>query len=702
MATLRTRLLLSILLVNLSDCFVTAGHPKPPSIPECFIPCDEKNCWVYINCTWDASPDPQGATTYSLHWEKTDSKQKHVTNGTKLSGVIHREDFTNHGHLSVWVEAKNQHGSAKSQEAVFNTADIIKPPPPKVNLSSQEPLEIHWIFMCDHLHLSMGHCEVRHRTEADHIWNQHESGFYVSYSLDFLHPTTVYDIQVRCACSTGLKSDWSEILRICAKTAHLDIWRDCGTSLTSFDCALTWKKLPISQGCGLILGYEITLLYSNRTTKVMNVSEPSSQLVCGEVLCYIPCSLKDVLSVSLSAYNAHGATVPSYLATQIPGKAKNVQVIGIKMNKENLTVSWDLPSHLSINNYVVQYKQANCPPGQGFVWVKVNKSQTTIFFKGPFKEHTPYQVSLFTVSQSSEVTHISSVIGYSVEGTAPRVELFKVVSIAATQVTLFWKHIPLSQQKGEIQYYQIGLDRQNVYNVNASLHHDNTTFQLKRLSPGQEYDVWIKAVTKAGPGPNVTILFKTKQHDNDVHLILILPVVVVLFLVIVFIVFVLFSCCRKEKKVFMFFEKVPDPRNSQIVRQMKHQINDPLAWLCIAVYEPHPKISVLEVIEFQPRDFKSSLKTTSDTDRLTRSLMGDGHLQMDCQDDQRENVATEKCDGTEQRHGREEYSKMVDSDEERDKEEEEDRDNCSSSEVEEFASGYEKHFMPTAVEVINI
>lgn len=55
------------------------------------------------------------------------------------------------------------------------------------------------------------------------------------------------------------------------------------------------------------------------------------------------------------------------------------------MNEENLTVSWDLHSQLSDNlkEYVVQYKQAGCPPGQGFDWIKVTTNQT-VFFKGMF------------------------------------------------------------------------------------------------------------------------------------------------------------------------------------------------------------------------------------------------------------------------------------------------------------------------------
>lgn len=122
-----------------------------------------------------------------------------------------------------------------------------------------------------------------------------------------------------------------------------------------------------------------------------------------------------------------------------------------------------------------------------------------------------------------------------------------------------------------------------------------------------------------------------------------------------------------------------------------------MAWICIPVYEPHPKISLLEVVEIQPWAFKSSLEETTDTDRLTRPVVGDGCLQMDCQDDQREEAVTEECHRTDHRYRREEYSKMVDSDEERDRE-----DCWSSTEEEQLTSGYEKHFMPTAFEILEV
>lgn len=96
-------------------------------------------------------------------------------------------------------------------------------------------------------------------------------------------------------------------------------------------------------------------------------------------------------------------------------------------------------------------------------------------------------------------------------------------------------------------------------------------------------------------------------------------------------------------------------------------------------------ISLLEVVLIHP-----SFEKKSDADGLTTPVVGDGSSQMDCQDDQKENAITEDCHRIDQKCGRQAYSKMVDSDEEK---------SWSSSEEEQFTSGYEKHFMPTAAEI---
>ncbi|XP_029996055.1 interleukin 12 receptor, beta 2a, like isoform X2 [Sphaeramia orbicularis] len=694
MATFRTGWLLSILLANLANCSPHAGRPVPPSHVSCHIPCNENSCDVDIHCFWD-QPDLQPNTTYSLHWESAGREKS----GNSSNGLIQREHFSSHSKLRVWVQAKNQYGSEKSPEVVFNnTADIIKPHPPKDILSYQEPLEIEWKSTCEQLQLSVGNCEVRHQAETDQAWIQDEGGISANYALENSQPCTVYAFQVRCACNIGLMSDWSETHRIKraerAPIGKVDVWRDCGISPTSSDCILTWKRLPISHACGDILGYEVRLFYNSSTEKLLNepAAEPMVHLVCDEMQCHLNYSLKGVSSVNVSAYNALGATFPTHLDLPMSGEENNDQAIELEMKEKSLTVSWDVTSQLSDNlkEYVVQYKQAGSPLGEGFDWVRVEKSQRTGVFKGQFKKYTPYQVSLFTELHSGKGRYLSSNIAHFVQGSPSRVRSFKVLSSSSTHVTLFWEPVLMSKQNGVTPYYQIGVNQQNVYTVSAYPQHKNRTYELPNLTQGQEYEAWIRAVNGAGPGPNTTTHFNTER--NEAYLIIVLWAIVVIVIIIPLAVLVFFRCPLVPS---FLHEKVPDPRNSHIFCQMTHQSNDFLPWICIPVHEPHPKISLLEVVEIPPWASRSPQETTSQTDGLTRPLVGNGNNETD-------NALPEESETIHHKYGREEYSKMVDSDEERDKENEEEGADSWSCTEEDLLSGYEKHFMPTVLEILEV
>ncbi|XP_029365342.1 interleukin 12 receptor, beta 2a, like isoform X2 [Echeneis naucrates] len=698
MATLRTNWLLSILLLNLPSCFVSAGTLASSSRLDCYFPCTEESCDTNIHCDWDPRLDTRNPTNYSLHWSPSIIKGSE-TSKTNSSGIIDREHFANHGKLCIWVEATSQQDSVKSHEGCFNLTHIMKPPPPKIKLMRQMAIEIEWDSFCNELQDSVGSCDYRYRIEGDQVWIQEEGIFVHSHEIGSPLPCRIYELQVRCACKMGLKSDWSTIHRI--RSAEMkpfgkpDIWWDYGISPARSNYTLTLKNLAKSQTCS-VQGYEASLLYNNGTVVHTNLSG----LLCSDLLCYLNASFKDVRLLNVSAFNAHGATEPSPLLMPISGEEKDEQILNLTMNEANLTVSWNQPSQHTDNlkEYVVQFKQAGCPPGKGFGWVKVLKNQTTAFLKGHFEKYTAFKVSLYSVSDSLEVHHLSSAIGYSLEGTPPSVQFFEVVSITPTQVTLFWKPAPLSEQNGMIRYYQIGLDKQNVDNVSASTQHENGTFQLKHLTPGQEYKVWIRAVTGAGPGGNYTVTFKTMPDGNYVLRVTLLAVI---FLVVISIFFSL--CCyfginKVCPMATCFWEKVPDPSNSHIFKQKKHQMNESFDWICISFHEKHPNISMLEIVETltpQPRDFIPSAEKKSNPDGLIKPLLEDGCSHMDAQDDQIED-ATKQSANTGPRHGRKEYSKIVDSDEEKDK------DDCLNSADDEVTSGYERHFMPTASEIMQV
>ncbi|KAM3597330.1 uncharacterized protein V6R79_003164 [Siganus canaliculatus] len=708
MATFKTKWLLSILLINLPNGFaqtVSPGPPAPPSCPECFIPCDEKSCLVHITCVWDASQEPWIPVNYSLHWHPTD-REGHIFTGTNLTGSIDREHFLVTDELHVWVQAMNQHGSNSSPTAVFNTENIKKPPPPKVTSSHHDALEIWWNSTCDQLQLSVGQCDVRHRVGTEEVWLEDDTGIYGSYEIN-PQPCMAYEFQVRCECVNSLMSDWSEIHKIqdikSAPVGEVDIWRDCGISSASSDCVLMWKRLQISQAC-LILGYGVRLLTADNSPVLsVNVSvdvktEPRTQIICNVEQCYLNYTLKGVSSVRVSAYNTHGATKPSYLIMPVSGNRKNEQDLHVGMTEETMTVSWET-TLLSdkVKEYVIQYKQAGCPLGQNFAWVKVNTSVTTTNFKGRFKKYTPYQVSLFAVLQDSKINHLSSVLRYLLEGTPGRVSVFQVSSLAETHVTLYWEPLPLSSQRGLILFYEIGLNNHTVYNASAS-QQESWTYKLQQLSPGQEYEVWIRAVTVAGPGEKNAVRFNTTDNEKFAHRLLVGILIPLFICVLLFILFCAF--CKESKScsvVPSHYYQVPDPCNSHIFRNMNYQLDT--AWLCIPVYEPHPKISVLEVVEIQRWNSRPFLEKNIDANGLTRPVHTDESLQMNCKDDHRKETFTEEWQSQRTVHNsaRQAYSKMVDSDEERVEE-----DHGTLSEEEEGPSGYEKHFMPSAVEILEV
>lgn len=72
--------------------------------------------------------------------------------------------------------------------------------------------------------------------------------------------------------------------------------------------SLSTQRLPVSQACGFILGYEITL---NSARFNVSSAEPENELNCSEVWCRF--AVERSASVSVSAYNAQGATKPSVL-----------------------------------------------------------------------------------------------------------------------------------------------------------------------------------------------------------------------------------------------------------------------------------------------------------------------------------------------------------------------------------------------------
>ncbi|KAK0143846.1 Interleukin-12 receptor subunit beta-2 [Merluccius polli] len=607
-----------------------------------------------IQCVWDPGPRIETPSIYTLHWKSADGSEQEVR-GNNSSAYIPRDQVSSHSKLSVWVRVENPPCSASSGRYSFNTASIVKPATPTIENHTLRPLEIYWEPKCSKQGLSEGNCHVRHRVAPDEGWQEEEEGLHGrAYSLENVHPYSWYEFQVRCACLGSLLSDWSQVYKVespgAAPVGLLDVWSDCRTSFKSSECVLMWKRPPRWQARGEILGYVVMLFHNNGTVTVVNasvVAMPTDRLTCDKKRCHLDNIRRDVTAVNVSAYTAHGATTPARLYMPLSAQENRGEALKLDINSKALVVFWKLPTQHINNNqseYVVQYKQAGHPPTQGFDWIRVDRSKMSATLTGQFEKYIAYQVALFSVSPNGSSDHISSAVGYAHEGTPLRGPFFDVVS-TANSANVTWEPIPLLQRRGVIVCYQIGVDSQRVYNVSVPQGIENQSLLLERLKHGQEYMVWIRAMTAAGPGPNSTMLIKTQDLEHSLCYANILIYV---------------SLFRTFKRIFGLI-KVPDPNNSHVVQKG--------SWvhICVPAEESDPVLSQLEIV-------KSCLDEMAEEYRESQGAM--------------KGVADQgKRAGSGIRSTREEcYSKMTDSDEDMDT----------------FTSDYEKHFIPTAEDIMRL
>ncbi|CAL8272149.1 unnamed protein product [Lota lota] len=679
MAKRGNRWLLSIFLVivpntiyNMKSCLAEQGGPPPPSLLGCHIPYEYKGMMVRsaIQCVWDPGPPSKTPSIYTLHWESADSSEQTVR-GSNTSAYIQPTLVSSHSELSVWVEAENQHGSASSPKSTFNTANIMKPATPTITQHNLEPLEIYWESKCSMQGLSEGHCQVRHRVAPDEGWPEVEEGFHGVYCLENVLPYSWYEFQVRCACPGSLLSDWSQVYKVesprAAPVGLLDIWSECKLAPQSSECVLMWKRPPRWHAGGEILGYVVTLSRWDGTATVVNastVANASDQLTCDKKRCHLKATLTNVTAVNISAFTAYGATIPACLHIPLSAQENRGDALQVEINSEVLVVSWNPPTRY-INNqskYVVQYKQAGLPQTKGFDWIRLDRSQMSATLTGQFEKYIAYQVALFLVSPNGSSDHISSAVGYVHQGIPPNVPSFEVVTVKANSVKVTWKPIPLPQRRGVIVCYQIGLDSQRVYNLSEPQGDEDRSFWLEHLDPGQNYEVWIRAITEAGPGPNSTVTFKTEDLEGFDYNIL--------FVLAMFIPLISFLLMRKFSWVFkecIGFKKVPDPSNSHVFQKMNHQINGSMFLICVPVEEPDPVLSHLEIVKFQDEMAGGQIGDRGSQGAM-KGLMDQGEWA-----GSGNTASREDC-----------YSKMTDSD----------------SDTDIFPSDYEKHFIPTAMDIM--
>ncbi|XP_017561393.1 interleukin 12 receptor, beta 2a, like isoform X2 [Pygocentrus nattereri] len=370
--------------------------------------------------------------------------------------------------------------------------------------------------------------------------------------------------------------------------------------------------------------------------------------------------------------------------------AKPEILLNVTGGSQFLNVSWSVPSQSieHIQEYVVQYKPVGLPCTHSQNWVKVNITQNWVTLRGQFWKYTAYNVSLLAVI--NKCMHlVQSATVYTVQEVPPKVTDIRVTDISASSAILTWKPLPLDNSQRVILNYLVAVSNHTVLNVSS----DKNSILLTELNPGQQYKVWISAVTSGGQGEKTTTLFATRSATDisDYTVTVVVVTVVLCLILLIIMIFVFINCYTSwlQGKVWL---KIPDPMNSSLFQQRNNQFRQ--SWLVPHNPSEHAlTISPVDevLISDKPLDPEAELivefpeveqqQTQPEEDREygeegEKELQGPGRL------DRNDSMTLQRAN---------EYRQVIDSSEEEVSRENDDDDWDELP----SPSDYEKHFLPS-------
>ncbi|KAL7860408.1 hypothetical protein AOLI_G00167570 [Acnodon oligacanthus] len=368
--------------------------------------------------------------------------------------------------------------------------------------------------------------------------------------------------------------------------------------------------------------------------------------------------------------------------------AKPEVLLNVTGGSQFLNVSWSVPSQSieHIQEYVVQYKPVGLPHTHSQNWVKVNTSQNSVTVRGQFWKYTAYNVSLFAVI--NKCSHlVQSATVYTVQEVPPKVMDVRVTDISASSAVLTWKPLPLDKSQRVILNYLVGFSNHTVLNVSSN----KNSILLPELNPGQQYEVWISAVTSGGQGERTVTLFATKSatviSDYTVTV-----VVVTVMLCLIFLIMICFIICYSSWLQGKVWLKIPDPINSSLFQQRNNQFRQ--SWLVPHSPSEHAlSISPVDVVLISDKHLDPEVELIVEFPQVEqqqtwpeedgeRGEEGEKELQEPGRLDRNDSVVLQRAN---------EYRQVIDSSEE-DASRENDDDDWDELPS---PSDYEKHFLPS-------
>lgn len=543
---------------------ISTGYlPDPPKNLSCIYKVLNNNSGDVL-CTWNRGRDTflQNSTVLwvrTVSGNHTSEPAQHTVSRDLLSvsfPVLRSVPL-----IHVWVQARNQLGSAVSSTINYTLSDIATPPTPALGQpkcsSRQCLIQVEQCVRTQHL-------EIQHKADAEQTWTSYsvqrvQMRTVQDWSISSLEPYTLYHFRARSKFGTGLWSQWSTNLSSWtqeeAPAKELDVWYAEDASDLQF-LRVYWKEANISIARGKIIEYTVRVFSPD--SGLDNVTNVGSDARNCSVRIRANCE------VTVWARNSKGLSPPA----RIPARhttAKSSQDVRVTAGDRNVTISWRTPGTAPpLASYVVEWY----PEGQKMEelgWVRLGRRDDHAVITG-LKPFECYEGAVYVFYEESSVSR-TVFSGVSTLESAPKVGPSVQESVEGRTVTLTWTELPRSKRGGCITNYTIYLENSSGHQRRYSAAPSDTVYIIPDLSPGV-FSLWMTASTAEGEGPaGLKLKFLIQQESPQSTFI----ACGVVFLVMSLLVCLFQNSAVKQKfKVFfhcLMFDVVPDPANSKWAKE---------------------------------------------------------------------------------------------------------------------------------------
>ncbi|KAM3846116.1 interleukin-6 receptor subunit beta isoform 2-T2 [Vipera latastei] len=539
--------------------------PEKPTNLSCIVIQTQVTSFIQ-RCSWEPGRDTLLSTNYTLkHRPSTmlpDCIPQDSNNYCTISTVVF---FVT---LEMWVEAKNELGTAESDHIELDPINYVKPlSPHKLSVNSGEfprILKVSWENRFNEPQQKIKYI-IQYKILNMNDWNEippEDTAFLrTSFTLQELSPNTAYQIRLCCAVYLSKYwSDWNEVIGFTAEDRPSKgpaLWRNIKTSDSTgnWTLGLLWKELSPSEANGIILKYEVSI--SGRPP----LSFPTKHYTLNATQLILNVQ-NGTYDVSVTAFNKAGKSPTSVLLIPATNSKASVKNIVAFPEDGKLWVNWSAPKE-SVSKYIIEWQETcsnlSCPTE----WQQEPGSKQRTFLKGTVKPYKCYIITVYPlyIGGQGEGESTQAYLQQDVPATGPTVRTKKLGKFEAV---LEWEHLSVEEQNGFIKNYTISYRTVNGAERVVTVDPSKTEYLLSSLLSNTLYVVHMTAYTESGGTAGPQFTFSTSRFEDGEIEAIVVPICIAFLLLTLLGVLVCFSKRDVIKK--HFWPNVPDPSKSVIAQ----------------------------------------------------------------------------------------------------------------------------------------